>query len=365
MTRHRRVPCVTGATLRYPLRHNGLYAKNHRQTGAAGTLPVVCKIESHSFGSHTSGMKMIGKLKTLFSPDAARTDLGWHMDRFIELLDPAIKRLPDYRRTLEPATEFAHEYCLRLASALPGPYTMSESGYGADPLLSALFPRREDIPAAFGRSIEVRDKLPAFAHGTAGEVHALLGLRQRVTAAPPDTPPSLSRAWSKPRFVDHTLRSLATSEQEVRRQFAGAVFDSLRHGYLRRVEEQRRNQKRMHNERQLMLEVASVGGDPVAPPLTDVETCADADLSPAGLLAGLIAWLHTPFEHLRLEMGNEDAQVILPHPDPTQRGLQKLELPTLVGVDRRRWPICLVRFPYEEALAAVGRESMAHRYLLI
>lgn len=308
-------------------------------------------------------MKVIGKLKTLFGQDPARTDLGWHMDRFIELLDPAITRLPDYRRTLEPATEFAHEYCLRLAAVLPGPYAVSESGHGSDPLLSALFPRREDIAAAFGRSIEVRDRLPAFATGTPVEVHALLGLRQRVTAAPPDTPSSLSRAWSKPRFVDHTLRSLALSEQEVRRQFASAAFDSLRHAYLQKVEELRRRRKQAHSERQLMLEVSTVTGDPAEEP--DTAPCADADLSPAGLLAGLAAWLHAPQEHLRLEMGNQDAQVILPHPDPAQRGLQKLELPTLVGVDRRRWPVCLVRFACEDALAAVSRESMAHRYLLI
>jgi hypothetical protein len=308
-------------------------------------------------------MKMIGRLKTLLSPGSAQTDLGWHMDRFVEILDPAIARLPDYRKTLEPAARFAQQYCTHLAAALPGPYAVSEHRYGSDPLISALFPRREDIATALGRSIEVRDSLPALATGAPTELYALLGLRQRVTAAPPDALPSLSRAWSRPRFVDHTLRSLALSEQEVRQQFAAAAFDSLRHGYLQHIEEQRRRYKQRHNERQLMREVAAVGGDPVEEP--DDDAHGDVDLSPAGLLAGLTAWLYAPHRHLRLEMGNEDAQVILPHADPTQRGLQKLELPTLNGVDRRRWPVCLVHFPYEEALAAVSRESMAHRYLLI
>lgn len=310
-------------------------------------------------------MKMMGRLKTLFGREPAHADLGWHMDRFIELLDPAIARLPGYRQALEPATQFAHQYCMQLAATLPGPYAVSERDHGTNPLLSALFPRREDIAAAFGRSIEVRDKLPTLASGTPLEIHALLGLRQRVNATPPDAPSGPSRAWSKPRFVDHTLRSLALSEQAVRQQFANAAFDSLRHGFQQKVEAQRRSRKHLRNEESLMREVALVAGDPVDEPDTETVPQVDADLSPAGLLAGLVAWLGAPHEHLRLEMGNEDAQVILPHADPAQRGLQKLELPTLVGVDRRRWPVCLVRFTYEDALTAVSRESMAHRYLLI
>src|SRR5690606_22225698 len=97
-----------------------------------------------TFGRCPGDMKMIGRLKTLLSPGSAQTDLGWHMDRFVEILDPAIARLPDYRKTLEPAARFAQQYCTHLAAALPGPYAVSEHRYGSDPLISALFPRRED-----------------------------------------------------------------------------------------------------------------------------------------------------------------------------------------------------------------------------
>lgn len=305
-------------------------------------------------------MNMIGKLRTLLGPRPAETDVAWHMDRFIEILDPRIAALPGYRGRLEPAAQHAHDYCAHLAAGIPGPYVVSRSQHGSNPLLDALFPQREDIGIAMGRSIEVRDRIHEFADAGSGEIYALLGMRQRVTAA---GNPELPRGWRKPRFADHTLRSLGSSEDAVRRRFAAAAFDSLRHGFLNQVQNLRRCEKLMHSERALLRETApgaeSAGEDDGA-----LDMLA-ADLGPAGLLDSLIDWLNAPQQHLRLEMGHEDATVVMPLDDPGQRGLQKLELPALVGADRRRWPLCLIRFARAEALAAVGRESLAHRYILI
>lgn len=314
-------------------------------------------------GKRGNGMNMIGKLRALFG--GAQQDeqgVAWHMDRFIEILEPAIFELPDYRSRLEPAAHHAHDYCTRLATAVPGPYAVGHGQHGSDPLISALFPQREDIGTAFGRSVEVRDRIHEFTANGNAEVYALLGMRQRVSAAPRTNGEALPAGWSKPRFADHTVRSLDDSEDAVRQQFAAAAFDSLRHGFLNQVQNLRRCKKLMHSERELLREVAS---DDDANGADEAHAMLASDLSPSGLLDGLVAWLNAPQAHLRLEMGHDDATVIMPHSDPAQRGLQKLELPALVGADRRRWPICVIRFEREEALAAVSRESVAHRYIVI
>jgi len=270
-------------------------------------------------------------------PDpATRQAIG----RAVEVIDPLLKMVSGYERKLAAAVAPALAYCAELATAIPGPLDVSARGFGADPLVHAIFAGPGDIAEMLGRSREVRQFLADPRQGAAEDFFALLGMRPREKTVLGTVQRDGMLQTEVPQqllyFADHTLWGLGSSHEITRRRLQDAAFDSLAHGFADRVAEIREQQ-------------------------------ANAALAPEFLLQGFVEWLAAAREHLYLqptEVCVDRMGVISPNPDGNA-DCSPLTFPKLFGRDRRLWTVLVARVSRQDAVDALQRQDQANRYLLI
>lgn len=292
-------------------------------------------------------MSLIGKVAALFCSELDPTSA---VHKVAAMVDPRLTGVPGYEAVLTPAVALAQDYYQGLAEALPGPVAVSVRAHADDSALRALFPSVADIQAALGRSLEVRDSIGRFSRSGRDEVCALLGMRRRPGNA------DRGEAGGGP-LVDHTFRSLGGDEAQARAALRDAAFERLVRAYVGRLDELRRSWKLLHSEQQVHKGLARAGAQHLADDAPqhngrlekELSQAVDA-LAPEKVLHGLAAWLRAPESQLRLFAPTAEG-------DPA--------LPTLCSNDRRRWLVCLARISVADALAALERESPAHRYILV
>ncbi|MDK9704778.1 MAG: hypothetical protein OEL20_16750 [Sulfuritalea sp.] len=270
-------------------------------------------------------------------PDpATRQAIG----RAVEVIDPLLKMVSGYERKLAAAVAPALAYCAELAAAIPGPLDVSARGFGADPLVHAIFAGPGDIAEMLGRSREVRQFLADPAQGAAAEFFALLGMRPREKTVlgtallegvlQTEVPQQLLY------FADHTLWGLGSSHEITRQRLRDAAFDSLAYGFAARVTELREQQ-------------------------------VTAALAPESLLQGFVEWLAAAGEHLHLEPTEVcvDRMGVISRNPAADGSCSILKFPKLFGRDRRQWTVLVARVSRQDAVAALQRQDQANRYLLI
>jgi hypothetical protein len=308
-------------------------------------------------------MGLISKIGAMFRSDpaaaAADTTVSHALALVTKSIDPQLMSLPDAMEKLVPAVEFALDYYRRVVEQIPGPVSISTSTHGSDEILKTLFPAADEIGFGLGRSIAVRDSVNWFIERGHERVHAVMGARVRP-----------HRENGNASFVDHTFRSLGADEQDTRECICAAAFTSLVKAYTDRMKDKQREWGLLHTEGRLQQELKSrsEGGDngSVATQAADESfdhqiARAVQDTGSERALQVLIDWLHAPEQRLRLETG-EGHPMVGPVGD---NGKCQIQMPTLAGADRRKWLVCVVEFPLQEALDAIKRESQSHRYILI
>jgi hypothetical protein len=267
--------------------------------------------------------------------------------RFVEkvvlTLGESITEAKNFEPIVAQALHSAEQYYFEQVQAIPGPFDISASQSSDNPFFQTIFPAREDAQIALGRSIEVRDFLPALAKDGKLEFFGLLGFREKATGG---IEPGLQ-------FVDHTIRSIGHSEEYCR--------ESLRNSCLHRLLGQfREHVETLRNRERLLKTEWNIENRPNATVANGDQAgefvLAEQELQPDNLLKGLVAWLETPENHLRLEPSSFAVT--------DQRG-GRTELPVMRCADRRHWVVGLVQIPVEEALSALASETRCHRYILI
>jgi len=256
------------------------------------------------------------------------------IERAVDRVDPMLRLVPGYRKQLAPAVQRALSHGDALVAALPGPVDVHAHAFGSDPLIHAFFSTSDNITETLGRSQEVRHFLAVPGHQLAPSFYGLLGARRREKnvmgmaiygeMVQADAPQRLLY------FADHTLRAVGADLDQTRQQLKLAGFDSLTDSFAAHRKEAN------------------------APPLPA-----------ADVLAELCQWLMAAEDHLRLEpvsVNVDSLGVEAPAPGP---GIHQLSFPELIGQDRRRWTLVLVRLDRDEALAAIDRQQQAVRYLII
>lgn len=299
------------------------------------------------------------------APDAA---LGVALARAVETVDPLLGAVSGWERRLAPAVGRALGHCERLAAAVPGPVTVDAAAFAADPVVHSLFATADDIGEMLGRSRELREVLADPAHVAAEEFHALLGLRQRQKAVSgvaleggvlrQDVPQRLLY------FADHTLGEIAADPESTRHRLRLAVFDSLARSFAAWVAELRR--QRLDAGTALQLERARNGRTERHLELEERHREAIASLAPERLLDAYAEWLAAAETRVFLKPGEVtvDRMGVI-KTAATDDSDTTLQLPELIGRDRRQWTVLLVRIRREDALEAVRRRDEANRYLLI
>ena len=98
------------------------------------------------------------------------------VEAVVDAVDPRLRGIRGYERKIAPGMVNTIRYLRGFASDLPPPLVLSRGAWGSDPRLNAMFATAADIPAALGRSEELRGFFEARANSAATEAHALLGM---------------------------------------------------------------------------------------------------------------------------------------------------------------------------------------------
>lgn len=254
------------------------------------------------------------------------------------ILGHDITRTHDFETRLVPAINEAVAYFDQQINIIPQAIPVSLSDHGRDSAVTGIFPTREDIAQAVGRSIDVRQTLPRLAGGGAPYFYALLGMRHR-----PDDPTET--------LTDHTMRGLAANESSARNDLRDAALTRLVTNFGEHVEKLHRKGKLLRVEWQM-----EHGESGKASTIGEDFVYAGKELLPENMMRGLISWLKDPAEHL---------QITPPQIAADQGRFSIGKLPMLHSADRRHWIVCFVRMATQECVEAMNQERRIHRYIFI
>jgi len=283
------------------------------------------------------------KLSGLVRGPRAMSPTHRFVEKVVAALGESITEANNFESILAQALHAAELYYHQQVQAIPGPFEVSASEPSNTPFFQTIFPVRDDVQTALGRSIEVRDFLPALAKDGHEEFFALLGVREKTAG---ENDPGL-------RFADHTIRSIGHSEEYCRESLRNSCLHRLLGQFRDHVQTLRNRERILKTEWNIENRVnASASNEGQEPEFV----LAEQELRPDNLLKGLVRWLETPENHLRIESSN------IAVADPW-RGMT--ELPVMRCADRRHWVVSLVQIPVQEALNALASESRCHRYILI
>lgn len=255
------------------------------------------------------------------------------------ILGHDITRTHDFEERIVPALNEAVAYFDQQINVIPQAIPVSLTDHGRDSAITAIFPTREDIAQAVGRSIDVRQSLPRLAAAGHPYFYALLGMRHR-----PDDPGET--------LTDHTLRGLAPIEQGARNDLRDAALTRLVTNFSEHVDKLHRKGKLLSVEWQ--MEHSQANGKTT--PLGEDFVYAGKELLPENMIRGLISWLKDPAEHL---------QISPPEVAANEGSFTIRKLPTLHSADRRHWITCFVRLATQECIQVMNQERRIHRYIFV
>ena len=268
--------------------------------------------------------------------------------QIVAVLGYDVVKTLEYATHLVPAINAAVEYFDKQIAVIPGPFDISAAQYTHHPLIHALFPARQEIAHALGRSRDVKQPLAFLAGADQKEVFALLGTRLR---------PDSQQAGADPIYHDHTLRTLAANEPAARLGLRTAALTRVVTAFGEHVQ-------KLRKPGSLSREAWNIENRkdfPVADGEKGTPILAIDELQPEKLLQGLVAWMQRPSEHFQVRAAARTGAV-----GGNQDAMHQIDLlPQLVVCDRRHWIVCIVRFPTGEGVAAVQNETRQHRYILI
>lgn len=287
---------------------------------------------------------MLTKLSGLIRAKHAAKPTHRFVEKVVSSLGESITEAKNFEPILVGALHSAEAYYHRQIQAIPGPFRISTKPANDNPFVQAVFPDRESVITALGRSIEVRDFLPALAKDGKTHVVGLLGAREKA-----------SREESgRLEFADHTIRSIGHSEEYCRDSLRNSCLHRLLGEFRDHTDILRKRERLLKSEWNIESSVTS-SAQPTGNSAPEF-VFATKELQPDNILKGLVAWLETPENHLRIESSN----VLISGP-----GAPTSELPVMRCTDRRHWTVSLVEIPVQEAMDALASESRCHRYIFI
>lgn len=174
----------------------------------------------------------MGLFDRLFGRQPAQTQdalLTRALDRTVEVVEPKLAVLPDWRRRLSPGVLAAIEFARAGAQQLQVAHDLSPANWSADPLLRAAFATSESITQVLAR---MRDLQRHFRSPTGGdEAFGLLGMafttRKVLGAALVDGQVRHDVERTQAEFGDHRLPAVAASADELRQAVGVRIFNQL------------------------------------------------------------------------------------------------------------------------------------------
>jgi hypothetical protein len=158
------------------------------------------------------------------------------IDAIVDAVDPRIRALPRYRKRLAPTATRTIRFMRSLAPALLVPIELSRTAWSAVPAVNALFPTADAVPAALGRSDDLRK---FFKTPNVDTAYALLAMRREernvLASALIDGEVRRDVAQTTVGFADHVLIAIADDAQSSRRLVGEAILERLAALALERI----------------------------------------------------------------------------------------------------------------------------------
>lgn len=151
------------------------------------------------------------------------------LDRTIEVVEPKLGVLPDWRKRLAPGVLAAIDFARAGALQLQQAHDLSAANWSTDPLLRAAFARADSIPAVLARMRELQRWFRA--PTAADEAYALLGMgfetRKVLGAALVGDQVRQDVERLQAEFSDHRIPTVAASADELRQAVGLRIFNQL------------------------------------------------------------------------------------------------------------------------------------------
>lgn len=317
-------------------------------------------------------MGLFDWLKPSPAIDAATQE---RIERAVTAVDPMIRQVGGYDRTLAPSVQHAYDYCERLAQAIPGPFTISRSAFSSDPLIHALFGSADDVETMLATSQCIREFLSDPATSMADPCCALLGMRRKITSGFGTRMSGDVIQRDEPQktltFADHTLAEPSPDLDSVHHHLAESMFNGLLKSFVSHVDEVREERQDLRDAQSMeRAKARSAGPESHTRRLAELQErlreTADA-LLPDRLIRTLAAHLAAPEASLSLEPIQiwVDRFGILAEDEKDRHHADALRFVELTTRDLRRWVSMVVKINRAEAQAAAARFDERRRYIVI
>lgn len=176
------------------------------------------------------------------------------IDKAVQLTNPRLKLVRDYRGRLRPAVEAAIDHLRALVLALPPPIEVAAEWWVENPSLRAFFASRLDVTKTVGRSRNLRtlfDKYQSldnacFVLGMACEEQRVFGMGLQGEVVQREV------AQTVLVFSDHQARICGRDELELRRLVGTQAFEYLVAEAIAKIGEEHSERRELEEERALI-----------------------------------------------------------------------------------------------------------------
>jgi hypothetical protein len=298
------------------------------------------------------------------------------IERAISLVEPRLKQAGGYPGRYRAVIGLALRYADQLAATIPGPVDLDREHYVRDPFVHALFASQDEIRRTLSLSLAMREYQQRPDAAT-DEIHALMGMRRNEkNCFGMEAEGEVVRrevAQHTVNFSDYTLSCIAADEAGTRALAAWSIFESLIvriAGHVGNLREEKHDLEQRRDD--LIARLRGTTGQRRATLEQELGTLL-TELSEAtqrlnlDRIPGIFEKLmHTPEALVRLEQRQfrlDGMGILRTQADTSASHL--LAFTDLLGQDRRRWTVILVRCHHQELPPLAERLDDANRWLAI
>lgn len=203
------------------------------------------------------------------SRDAADPEVAGTLDYLVERIEPRLKLVGGYRKTLARPAKRALEFARALVAGLPAPIALRSGTWSAEPRLRAFFAAPRDIGEILARGAGVR----AFFDGAArDEAFAILGMTRRtqrvLTQALQGEVVHSDVARTSVSFTEHRVSSPCASAEALRMDLERRTLDFVAERAAAQLAAFDGDRKTLEQERDVVkarLRLAGRGGHGLEP----------------------------------------------------------------------------------------------------
>lgn len=192
---------------------------------------------------------------SLFEPDSPSDAIAVQaIDKAVMLTDPRIKLIASYRERLAPAVDVTVRYLREIVLAVPPGIRVSSAHWSTNAALRAFFASAQDIPAAIGRSGNLRTLLgkysdlddAVFVLSMKYDEQRALGVSLHGDMVQRDV------VQTRVGFSNHEVRICGRDESEVRHLLGVQAYEYLLAQALSEIGEERSERRELEDNRALI-----------------------------------------------------------------------------------------------------------------